>query len=277
MKSPNLSDPEARSRARYPLRYDDPCSSSLLGFLIESFRIIGEAPSLSPFGGHAAVDPSYSLPVQNMLNDHNSLVAAVESSLRRRAIDLMTAAGVENGDAGEPLVAELVRAWRNESLAVELLSAERVRHDLTSPAARAIAGVCILLRSELHAIRDTPLYAEVAKLMNRGATRSSFLAGRHMRAGANRWRADLVTGLQKPPRRVAIPVEELMRFEVDYTTQFTRALLVLWSQASAVDRFKNYRGAALAQTIDDQDGLIYRIGKAHDQPLRLRQLYDSRR
>lgn len=276
MRSHSLSEPEPRFRARYPLRYDDPCSSSLLGFLIESFRIIGEAPSLSPFGGHAAVDPSYSLPVQNMLNDHNSLVAAVESSLRRRATELVTAAGVEVGAAGEPLVAELVRAWRNESLAVELLSAERVRHDLTSPAARAIAGACILLRGELDPIRDTPLYAEVAKLVNRGAATSSFLAGRHMRAGANRWRADLVSGLQRP-RRVAIPVEELMRFEVDYTTQFTRALLVLWSQAPGVDRLKSYRGAALAQAIDDQDGLIYRIGKAHDQPLSLRQLYDFRR
>ncbi|MER9623322.1 hypothetical protein NKI98_18075 [Mesorhizobium sp. M0222] len=276
MKSNSHPEPEPRFRAWYPLRYDDPCSSSLLGFLIEGFRIIGEAPSLSPFGGHAVVDPSYSQPTQNMLNDHNSLVAAVESSLRRRAIDLMTAAGVEEGAPGEPLVTELVRAWRNESLAVDLLSAERVRHDLTSPAARAIGGVCILLRSELNPIRDTPLYAEVAKLMNRGASTSSFLAGRHMRAGASRWRADLVSGLQKP-RRIAIPVEDLMRFEVDYTTQFTRALLVLWSQAPNVDGLKSYQGAALAQAIDDQDGLIYRIGKAHDQPLRLRQLYDSRR
>lgn len=268
-----------RIRSKYPFRYDDPNPASLLAFLVEGFRLATEMPTPSPWGPAIEIDPAYPAAIRNMLADVNSFKAAMDCAFRRRAEEMVAAAGVKTA-AGDPLIDELVRGWRCEQLASDLLVRESVvpQSAIFSPAARVIAAVGILLRAELGAIKDTPLYDETANLLNAGIPRhETGLKGRHMRAGANRWRSDLVAAVQHR-RRGCISADDFMRLEIQYITGSVRGLLVLWHQAPAVERFKRVgRGAALARSIDDQDCISYRIGKTDGQPLSLRKLYDCRR
>ncbi|TGT63728.1 hypothetical protein EN813_010175 [Mesorhizobium sp. M00.F.Ca.ET.170.01.1.1] len=277
-----LSDGEPgqeRIRSKYPFRYDDPNPASLLAFLVEGFRLATDTLTPSPWAPAIEIDPAYPTAVRNMLADVNSFREAMNGAFRTRTEEMVAAAGVKVA-ACQPLVDELVRGWRCEQLASELLVRDSVipQSAIFVPAARVIAAVGILLRAELGAIKDTPLYDETANLLNAGIPRhETGLKGRHMRAGANRWRSDLVAAVQGR-RRGCISADDFMKLELQYITSIVRGLLVLWHQAPAVERFKRAgRGAALARAIDEQDCISYRIGKADGQPLSLRKLYDCRR
>ncbi|MER9628029.1 hypothetical protein [Mesorhizobium sp. M0296] len=268
-----------RSRVKYEFRYDDPNPASLLAFLVEGFRRANEMVAPSPWGPPIEIDPAYPTAIRNMLTDVNSFKAAIDGAFRTRAAEMVAATGVK-ASGGQALVEDLVRGWRYEQLVCDLLAKERVvsQSKVFSPAARVIAAICEMLRAELGVIKDTPLYGEVANLLNRGIPKSETgLKGRHIRAGANRWRGDLLIAV-KTRRRDCISAKELVEMEHSYITGTVRGLLILWQQAPLVERFKKSgRGADLARAIDDQDCISYRIGKTDGHPLNLRALYDFRR
>ncbi|AZO36314.1 MAG: hypothetical protein EOS81_29705 [Mesorhizobium sp.] len=268
-----------RERPDHPDRYDDPNPTSLLAFLVEGFRRANEMVAPSPWAGPVEIDPSYLVSIRNVLTDLNAFAAVIDHTLRTKALALMAAAGV-SGAAAEPVVDELVRGWRYQQVACELLAKDRTisQSKYFSPAARVIASVTMLLESELGAIKPTPLYGETASLLNLGIPKNERgLKGRHMRAGVNRWKRDLLAAVNRR-RRDCIAADDFIRLELQYITGTVRGLLVLWQQAPGVERFKRAgRGAALARSIDEQDCISYRIGKTDDQPLSLRKLYDCRR
>jgi hypothetical protein len=268
-----------RSRSKYLFRYDDPDPASLLAFLVEGFRLATETVTPSLWGPPIEIDPAYTTPIRNMLADVNATIDVIDKSLRSKATDMLAAVGVNAAD-GESIASELVSGWKYQQIAADMLVQGRTvpQSALFSPAARVIAAVCILLRGELGEIRDTPLYGEVANFLNAGIPRhQTGLKGRHMRAGANRWRNDVVAAVQRR-RRDCISADDFMKLEVQHITGTVQGLLVLWREAPSVERFKGQgRGAALARSIDDQDCITYRIGKAHGQPLNLRRLYDCGR